>query len=95
MALSNSKQNITGTASLLGTPSGGRQFLSVRNPTGSGATIYIGGSNVATDTATIVLAAGDPPVHFSNGHGDPSGALDWYAMTSAGTATGVCVAESD
>lgn len=92
MPLANSTQNITSTASKLGTVAY-RIHLSVLNPTGSGATIYIGGPGVAQSNATYALAAGDPPWIADNAPGIPTAALPWYAVTASGTATGVCVVE--
>lgn len=91
LASSNTKQNITTTASELGTSIGSREMLMVTNPSGSGATIYVGvASDVASDTGHA-LAAGDPPMTITNGPVDSIASQPWYAVTASGTATGVKV----
>lgn len=93
MALVSSKQNITTTASQLGTGKGARGLLIIENPTGSGATIYIGASDVASDTG-ITLAPGAAPMTVTNGTRDTLAGEAWYARTASGTATGVKVLEA-
>lgn len=91
---SGSVQNITTTASVLGTSGGSsRRLLVVRNPTGSGATIYLGGSNVTSSNAAFVLNAGDNPLIITSATGDSLASEKWYAVTASGTATGVTVTE--
>lgn len=93
MALDGSKQDITTTASALGTAGSSRRMLIIRNPSGSGATIYVGGSDVASDNAAYVLAPGDAPLAITTGDGDSLAGEAWYARTASGAATGVTVTE--
>ena len=93
MAPVGSTQNITTTRSVLGTSKSGRRMLIVRNPTGSGASIYIGGAAVTSSNGMFLLAAGDPPLIFTSADGDSLAGEKWYAVTASGTATGVIVGE--
>lgn len=91
IASSNGKQNITTAATELGTSIGSREMLMVTNPSGSGASIHVGvASDVAADTGHT-LAPGDPPMTITNGAVDSLASMAWYAVTTAGTATGVKV----
>lgn len=87
MPVTNATQNVTTAAVLIGRPGKGRAHLSVRNPTGSGATIHLGGENLLADgsNATFSLLAGDPPFIAT----EESAALEWFYVAAAGTATGV------
>lgn len=91
MGVVQATQSITTTASQLGSARGGRSLLAVRNPGGSGRSIYIGGSGVTVATALFVLAPGDPTLTITTGEHDSLGGEDWYAITSTGTAAGVVV----
>lgn len=89
----NSTMNVTTTAAAIRSQSGSRSHLSVRNPTGSGATIYIGDANVSASNYTFALAPGDAPWIADNVWGVPVAGADWYAVAASGTATGICVLE--
>lgn len=92
MAAKNSTQDVTATAAPIGAAA--RAHLSILNPTGSGATIYVGGPNVSASNATFVLAPGDPPWIADSVQDYPAADYAWYAVTASGTATGVCVCEA-
>ena len=93
MTLVGSVQNVTTTAAQLGLSLGSRTALIVRNPAGSGATIFVGGSNVTAANAAFVLAPDASPLIISSGDRDSLAAESWFARTSSGTATGVSVTE--
>ncbi len=93
MTLVGSVQNVTTTAVQLGLALGSRTALIVRNPAGSGATIFIGGSNVTAANAAFALAADAAPLMITHGDRNSLAAESWFARTSSGTATGVAVTE--
>lgn len=93
MAITSDTQDITTTASELGTGRGGRRVLVVRNPLGSGATIYLGSGTVTVADAAFMLDAGDPSLVLASGENDSLGSEEWYAITASGTASAVAVTE--
>ncbi len=93
MTITSNTQNFGTTATEIGTSRGRRKALLVRNPAASGATIYIGGSDVTTGKAAYVVDEGDPTLAITSGDRDSLAGEEWYARTSSGTATGVAVTE--
>lgn len=93
MALETNTQNIGTSATELGTSRGRRKALLIRNPSGSGATIYVGAPDVTVAEALFVVAAGDPTLYITGSEGDSLGGEQWSARTASGTATGVVVGE--
>lgn len=94
MGLAVSTQSITSTASELGTAGGSRTSLVVRNPAASGATIYVGASDVTVAEALFVLAPGDSSLVITDGDRGALAGHTWSALTASGTAAGVVVGES-
>ncbi len=87
MALTNEIQEVTDQAAPLGTPSYARHLLAVRNPTGSGGTVFVGAEDVTPATAIFEIAAGDPTLLIRNGDRDSLAGLAWHVVcATAGTA---------
>ena len=75
------------TAAAIGTPSASRKLLVIVNPAASGASVYIGGANVASTNAVFTLLQGDPPMIIANALGDSLAGETWYARAASGTPT--------
>lgn len=81
--MASSVQTIGAAAEVLGAGDGSRELLIIQNPSGSGGSIRIGGDDIDASTG-ILVAAGDPPITFSNGDRDSLGTMRWYACRVTG-----------
>lgn len=93
MALEVNTQDVDDTATEIGTSRGRRQALVVRNPTGSGATIFVGDADVDEAHALFVLDEGDPALVIGSERGNTLAGEEWYFVTATGSADGVVVGE--